>query len=124
VVRLLYWMANLWLLAGAAGVGLLPVLAPTFAAFMMGGIFLVGGMLVAWIIVEALPGDPPRLRFRFAFLLTAPLLTVLLLVQGDLSGAFWPGLLSLGAVLRSLELVVQRSNDKPSRPGKPPFLGQ
>lgn len=121
--RLVYWAANLWLVAGAAGVGLLPILAPTFMAFMLGGIFLVGGMLIAWIVVEALPGFA-RLRFRFAFLLTGPVLVLLLLVRGDWFGAIWPGLLSLGALLRSLELLIERSGRPRSRPLKPPFLGQ
>ncbi|HLO04175.1 MAG TPA: hypothetical protein VK191_13775 [Symbiobacteriaceae bacterium] len=123
VRRLVYWVANLWLVGGAAGVGLLPVLAPTFMAFILGGIFLVGGMLIAWIMIEALPGLN-RLRIRFAFLLTAPVLAVLLLVRGDWFGAIWPGLLALGALLRSLELLVERSSPSRSRPLKPPFLGQ
>lgn len=119
--RLVWWMANLWLLLGAAGVGLLPILAPTFMAFVLGGIFLVGGMLTAWILIEALPGYS-RLRIRFAFLGTAPVIAVLLLIRGDWFGAIWPALLALGALLRSLELVIDRRPR--SRPLKPPFLGQ
>lgn len=120
--RLLYWLANLWLLLGAAGVGLLPILAPTFMAFVLGGIFLVGGMLIAWILVEALPGFT-RLRIRFAFLLTTPVIALVLLVRGDWFGAIWPTLLALGALLRSLELLIERRRP-PSRLPKPPFLGQ
>lgn len=111
--RLVYWVANLWLVAGAAGVGLLPILAPTFTAFLLGGIFLVGGMLTAWILIEALPGFT-RLRIRFAFLLTAPVLAVALLVRGDWFGAIWPGLLALGAFLRSVELFVDRAKRPPT----------
>lgn len=128
MVRLIYRMANLWLLAGAAGVGLLPSLAPTLPAFIMGGIFLVGGMLIACVICEALPAGPPsrprRLRIRFTFLLTAPVVAIVLLVRGDWFGAIWPALLSLGAALRSLELLIDRSERAPARKPKPPFLGQ
>lgn len=121
VRRLVYWVANLWLLLGAAGIGLLPILAPTFMAFALGGIFLVGGMLTAWIVIEALPGFT-RLRIRFAFLLTTPVILIGLLIRGDWFGAIWPGLLGLGALLRSLELLIERRPR--SRRFKPPFLGQ
>jgi hypothetical protein len=128
VARVIYLVATAGLLAGAVGIALLPILAPTVAAFLMGGIFLVGGMLIAWIVIEAIPGFPgrpaPRLRIRFAFLVTAPPVAVWLLVHGDWFGAIWPGLLFLGALLRSLELLLTRARRSGPSSVRPPFIRQ
>lgn len=111
--RLLGWLTTLWLLAGAAGVGLLPVLAPTIITFLLGGLFLVSTMLSAWLVARALPTER-RLRIRFAFLATAPPIGIALLLRGDWFGAIWPGLLTLGALLRTSELLLRHRSGPPT----------